>query len=230
MKILGLIVARGGSRGVPGKNIKKLGGRPLLNYTIESALAANFLTEVALSSDDDMIIETAKKLGISVPFKRPSNLAEDDTSSLAVIQHALRFYIDKGKNFDAVCLLQPTTPFRADGLIDQAITKFKSSNFDSLISVREIPSEYNPHWAFEKKDGILKIATGEQQPISRRQELPPAYYRDGAIYLTKTEIILKKNSLLGEKIGFIETLGNEHINIDTPQDWKRAENILKDNK
>ena len=101
------------------------------------------------------------------------------------------FLLNDNVYFDAVCLLQPTTPFRRKGLIDEAIKKFESGSFDSLVSVREVPHEFNPHWVFEEKDGKLKIATGEKQIISRRQELPKAYHRDGAIYLTKTEVILQ---------------------------------------
>src|SRR5690606_2699469 len=104
-----------------------------------------------------------------------------------------------------VCLLQPTTPFRTGGLIDKAIEKFRSGNYDSLISVREVPAEFNPHWTFEEKDGKLKIATGEEEIISRRQDLPKAYHRDGAIYITKTSVLLKQNSLYGDKIGFVDT-------------------------
>jgi CMP-N,N'-diacetyllegionaminic acid synthase len=209
MKVLGLIVARGGSKGIPGKNSKLLGGRPLIDYTIQSAKESALIDEVILSSDDARIIEIARNGGISV------------------IQHALSFLQKKGRDYDAVCLLQPTTPFRRQGLVDAAITKFKKAPMDSLISVREIPSDYNPHWAFEETEGGLKIATGEMVPVSRRQDLPPAYHRDGAIYLTKTQVILEQNSLLGKHIGFIVTGGDEDINLDTPEDWALAEERLK---
>ena len=227
MRILGLIVARGGSKGIPEKNSKMLRGKPLINYTIASAKESRLLDKIILSSDDHKIIELAKKEGISVPFVRPKELATDTTSSLSVIQHALRFANENGKPFDAVCLLQPTTPFRSVGLVDEAITKFKSAQLDSLISVREIPSDFNPHWAFEDNDGMLKIATGEEVPISRRQDLPKAYHRDGAIYITSTNVLLEKNSLLGKNISFIETTEDEDINIDTPNDWELAEQRLK---
>jgi len=227
LKILGLIVARGGSKGIPGKNSKMLGGKPLINYTIASAKESRLLDEVIVSSDDHKIIELAKDEGIAVPFVRPKELATDTTSSLSVIQHALRFANENGRPFDAVCLLQPTTPFRSVGLVDEAITKFKSAQLDSLISVREIPSDFNPHWAFEEIEGELKIATGEEVPISRRQDLPKTYHRDGAIYITKTEVLLEQNTLLGKHIGFVVTKGDEDINLDTPNDWELAEQRLK---
>ena len=179
-----------------------------------------------LSSDDEQIIETAKKLGLEVPFLRPKELAQDDTTSLAVIQHSLNYFAQKGEQFDAVCLLQPTTPFRKEDLIDRAIKQFMDGDFDSLVSVREVPAEFNPHWVFEVKDGSLKITTGEEEIITRRQELPKAYHRDGAIYLTKTEVLLEQNSLYGKKIGFIDTTGDPYVNIDMPEDWEEAERIV----
>ena len=112
MKILGIIPARGGSKGVPGKNIKLLGGKPLLQYTSDIALKSNLLDKVIVSSDDDAIIKVAESLGLSVPFKRPSDLATYKSPTLPVIQHALNYYQEKGIRFDAVCLLQITSPLR----------------------------------------------------------------------------------------------------------------------
>lgn len=229
MKILGLIPARGGSKGIPGKNIKLLGGKPLLQFTFEAATKSELLAKVILSSDDETIIEIAKELELEVPFKRPKNLAEDSSASLEVIQHALNYYLEQGIQFDAVCLLQVTTPFRKTGLIDECILKFQDNNFDSLVSVREVPEDFNPHWIFEEDHGSLKIATGGEEIISRRQDLPKAYHRDGAIYITKTEVLLNENSLFGEKIGFVNTSASPYVNIDTPEDWRKAEELL-DNK
>ncbi|MUP44160.1 acylneuraminate cytidylyltransferase family protein [Gramella sp. BOM4] len=226
MKILGLITARGGSKGIPGKNIKILNGKALISYSIEAGKKAVRFDKMVLSSDDEAIMEIAKQEGVEVPFKRPADLAKDDTPSIEVLRHALEYFERKEEIYDAVCLLQPTTPFRRENLIDEAIRTFEKGNFDSVISVREIPADYNPHWAFEEKNGALRIATGEKTPITRRQELPKAYHRDGAIYVTKREVILS-GSLLGEKIGFVDTSGDPYVNIDTPADWERAENMLK---
>lgn len=224
MKILGLIPARGGSKGIPGKNIKLLGGKPLLQYTFEAARKAKMLDRVILSSDDREIIEVATRIGLEVPFVRPGALAEDKTSSLSVILHALEALLPE--EFDAVCLLQPTTPFRKDRLIDAAIEKFIAGNYDSLISVRQVPEEFNPHWVFEEENGVLKIATGEDKIISRRQELPKAYHRDGAVYLTKTQVLLDQHSLFGNAVGYIDTSSHPFVNIDTEEDWQQAEKLL----
>jgi CMP-N-acetylneuraminic acid synthetase len=227
MKILGLIPARGGSKGIPGKNIKLLGGKPLLQYTLEAAKNSKLLNKVILSSDNEEIIQIAKQLELEVSFKRPAHLSEDSSSSLEVVKHAVNHYLSRGIQFDAVCLLQPTTPFRKPGLIDECILKFQDNNFDSLVTVREVPEDYNPHWVFEEKNGILEIATGEQEIITRRQDLPKAYHRDGAIYITKTGVLLNENSLFGEKIGFVNTTDSPYVNIDVPEDWRKAEKILK---
>lgn len=226
MKILGLIPARGGSKGIPGKNIKLLGDKPLLQYTWEAAQQSSLLDKVILTSEDREIIEVATKLGLEVPFTRPEELARDETPSIEVIKHALNFFREKGEEFDAVCLLQPTTPFRTPGLIDTCIKKFEENNYDSLISVREVPAEFNPHWVFEEKEDLLTLATGEENIISRRQELPKAYFRDGAIYITKTEVLLNQNSLFGKRTGFYDTTGTPYVNIDIPEDWEEAERIV----
>ncbi|MFV9484371.1 cytidylyltransferase domain-containing protein [Christiangramia sp. ASW11-125] len=227
MRILGIIPARGGSKGIPGKNIKLLGGKPLLVYTIDSVKASELLTKCILSSDSEEIINSGKKFGVEAPFIRPAEFAKDATASIDVIKHALEFFAASNEHFDAVCLLQPTTPFRITGLIDDAIRKFEAGNFDSLLSVREVPHEFNPHWVFEEKNGRLQIATGEKNIISRRQELPKAFHRDGAVYLTKTEVILQENSLYGNRIGYIENSDADYVNLDTEADWVKAEKILK---
>ncbi len=228
MKILGIIPARGGSKGIPKKNIKLLGGKPLLEYTAKAASASKLISRVILSSDDIEIIEVAKNIGLEVPFIRPEKLSQDDTPSLSVIKHALEFFETKNEFFDAICLLQVTSPFREEDLIDRAIQKFESEDLDSLISVREVPTDFNPHWVFEtdSKDH-LKIATGDEKIISRRQELPKAFHRDGAIYITRTDVILKQNSLYGKSIGYIESENDFYVNIDTAKDWIEAEKIIK---
>lgn len=226
MNILGIIPARGGSKGIPRKNIKLLGDKPLMQYTFESAISSKNLSEIILSSDSSEIISVAKMIGIHVPFKRPAEIAKDHSLSLEVVQHALKFYLKQNIHFDAVCLLQPTSPFREKNLIDKAIEKFEANNYDSLVTVRKVPDEFNPHWIYEENGGLLKLATGENEIISRRQELPPAYYRDGSIYITRSEVILDKKSLYGQHTGFIDCSKSLHVNLDTPEDWLRAEEIL----
>jgi CMP-N,N'-diacetyllegionaminic acid synthase len=230
MKILGLIPARGGSKGVPKKNIKILGDKPLITYTIESAQESKILQTTIVSTDSDEIYVTAQNFGLKPPFLRPENLAQDTSTSLMVLQHAIAFFENQSLFFDAVCLLQPTTPFRETGFIDKAIEKFIASEADSLVSVLPIPHEFNPHWAFEEDgNGLLKIATGEEKIITRRQDLPNAYFRDGSVYITKT-IVIKNGSLYGNSIAYIESNPDFYANIDTMADWEKAEALLKNKR
>lgn len=228
MKILGLIPARGGSKGIPRKNIKLLRGKPLIQYSIEAALSCDTIDTLLVSTDDAEIAEVSAKAGAEVPFLRPDELANDSAPTIDTVIHALRFYAAKDINFDAVCLLQPTCPFRTTAHITKAIQIFKKNQPDSLISVREVPHQYNPHWVFEAVEdtAFLRIATGEQQIIPRRQELPKAYHRDGSIYITKSEIILERHSLYGERMAHCTFEDSPHVNIDTMEDWEKALQIL----
>lgn len=228
MRILGIIPARGGSKGVPEKNKKLLAGKPLVVYSIEQGLKSNYLDNLIVSTDDPEIAEISIKAGVEVPFMRPENLAKDHSSSIDLVLHALEFFESQNIFFDAVCLLQPTVPFRKSEFIDAAIEQFKSKNTDCLISVREIPHQFNPYWVFEKKDNDLLISSKNDFPIiKRRQELPSAFYRDGSIYLTKTEVVKRDNSFFGKEIGFIISDNQNHINIDTLDDWEQAVCITK---
>lgn len=228
MKILGLIPARGGSKGVHGKNIKILGGKPLLQYTSDVAKASKYLSKVVLSCDDEKIMEVAMALGIEVPFKRPVELAQDDTPTLDVVLHTLNWYRKQDIHFDAVCLLQITAPFRTVAFLDKAIEQFVENGTDSLISVLEVPSEYNPHWVFQADENDrLRISTGEKNIISRRQDLPKAFHRDGSIYITKTKVLQEQLSLYGESISYIESLKEFYVNIDTQLDWDKADELAK---
>lgn len=200
-----------------------LGDKPLIAYTIESGLAAKGLDKLIVSTDAVAIRNIAEELGALVPFLRPAHLAQDDSPALALIQHALDFLEERGETFDAVCLLQPTTPFRPAGFIDAAIARFVQSEADSLISVVPVPTKYNPHWVFEPNvGGYLTLATGEANPIPRRQELPPAFIRDGALYLTRVSVI-RNHTLYGERISWICDPQMIAVNIDTPSDWEEAQ-------
>ncbi len=227
MRILGIILARGGSKGVPGKNIRLLGDKPLLSHSAQVALRCGGLSKSILSSDDPAIIAVGKEAGLEVPFTRPAELALDHTPTVAVITHAVEFMESVGERFDAVCLLQPTSPFRTVEFLDAAIAKFIDAGTDSLVSVRRVPHEYNPHWVFEASaDGTLKISTGEVNIIPRRQDLPEAYHRDGSIYLSRVSAI-KRGTLYGDSIGYLESPRELYVNIDTEEDWQKAEQIFK---
>lgn len=231
MKILAIIPARGGSKGVPNKNIKLLNGKPLLEYTAEIAVQSKLLSEVMVSTEDEKIAAVAKSMGVKIPFERPIELAQDNTPTLDVIIHTLEWYQKNNCLFDAVCLLQPTSPFRTLEFLNKAIEKFIASGCDSLVSVQKVPHEYNPHWTFEvNEEGHLKIATGETNIITRRQELPMAYHRDGSIYLTKTKMLLEAHSLYGKTTAFIESDPEGYVNIDTMEDWKKAEEMIQNKK
>lgn len=228
MKILAVIPARGGSKGIPGKNIRHLGGIPLLAWSLDAARSADSIEEIIISTEDTEIAAVAASLGAEPLFLRPADLAADHTPTLPVLQHILERFADSGRNFDAICLLQPTSPFRPPGFVEAAIQKFLNSGADSLISVRKVPDEFNPHWIFEEgESGFLRLATGEDSIIPRRQELPPAYQRDGSVYLTKAEVIMEQNSLYGKKITWLENTSAIHVNLDLPSDWDEAERLLE---
>lgn len=220
MKILTVIPVRGGSKGIPGKNIKLLGGKPLLYWTTEAAMDAG-CEIVYVNTEDAEIKNIAEKGGLMV-FDRPAELAGDAAKSIDVILHMLESLEQNDASYDAVLLLQATYPFRKKNLIPDAIRKFEESGADSLVSVIRVPEHYNPHWCFEDKQGFLKIATGEDILIPRRQELPTAYVRDGAIYLTSVKILKERKGFMGEKTAFIESDPENYINLDGPEDWKKA--------
>lgn len=229
MRVLGVIPARGGSKGVPNKNCKKLYGKPLLQYTIEAALQSQKLDRVIFSSEDDQLITLAREFGVEVPFKRPLGLAQDDSPSIDFVVHALQTLSQNGDHYDAVCLLQVTSPFRTTKFIDEALEKFEQSGSDSLVSVLKVPHQYNPHWVFKADEkGNLHSVTGDKEIIKCRQDLPETHIRDGSIYLTKTEVVLKQNSLYGKRISFLESNSETYVNIDTMEDWKKAE-VLAEN-
>ena len=227
MRILGIIPARGGSKGVPKKNSKLLHNKPLIQYTYESALNSTLLSKTIVSTDDESIISIANSIGLEVPFVRPKELASDEASSIDVVLHAVDFFEKQNVFFDAICLLQPTSPFGEDQFIDKCIQEFINKKSDCLISVQQVPHEYNPHWTFlEDKNATLKIATGEKEIIKRRQDLPKAYFRDGSVYITKINVIKEKKSFYGDSISYVESNPDYFCNIDTLKDWEIAENKI----
>lgn len=229
MDVLGIIPARGGSKGVPGKNIRSLLTLPLLAYTVHAAKQSTLLSQLILSSDDATIINVARHYSVQVPFVRPAQLAADNTSTLQVLQHALQHFNQQQKHFDAVCLLQPTYPFRVPGLIDACIKKFIQTEADTLFTALPVPHQYNPHWVFEKNSNHwLQIATGEPTIITQRQQLPQAFIRDGGVYVIKTQTLLQHNSLFGKRIAYHLSDAAWYVNIDTEEDWKLAEEKASD--
>lgn len=228
MRVLGLITARGGSKGVPRKNVRLLNGKPLLEYTAESASEARSLCRVVISTDDEEIADVARRCGVDVPFMRPSELALDTSPTFPVLEHALVTLREQGEEYDAVCLLQPTNPLRRSSDIDACVEILFRTGADSVVSILPVPHEYNPKWVYwQRNDGDLKISTGDTEPISRRQDLPPAFHRDGSVYVTRSKTILTGKSLYGERVRGYEIDPRFSVNIDTEEDWKRAEERLR---
>ena len=225
-RILGVIPARAGSKGIVNKNIRLLAGKPLIQYTIESALLSSCLDTIVVSSDSQEILRFCKNFPeIEIPFIRPSRLSMDETPTIEVVKHALENYAERGKTFDYVCLLQPTSPFRNENLIDLAVKKLMDEKGESLVTVRKIPTQYNPHWAFKMEEGLLSPFIGDEELVPRRQELPEVWHRDGKIYLTSVNLVKQGILIGGKAIGF-QNDGETDVNIDTWEDWNVAEKHL----
>lgn len=218
MRILGIIPARGGSKGIAKKNIKKINGLPLIVYTIKQAQQSKFLENTIISTDDPEIAKCAQKFGGNIPFLRPIELATDTTKSEELVIHAIKHFKKLGVEYQAVCLLQPTSPYRPSGVIDAAIAKFIKNPKNSLISVRRVPDHYNPYWTFKKTNGGLQ-PTIDKNIVTRRQDLPETFHRDGAIYICRTETLMKSKSFYTKYLTSYEITSPELINIDKPEDW-----------
>lgn len=225
MRTLGLVVARGGSKGIPQKNVRELAGRPLLAHTAEAGLAARRLDRCILSTDSEWIAEVGRECGLDVPFMRPAELARDDTPTLPVVEHTLRELAAAGDTFDAVCLLQPTHPLRTAVLIDRCIERLDRSDADSVLTVCAVPHTFHPNWTYLERNGRLELALGGTEPIPRRQELPPAYHREGSVYVTRTAVVLSGSLYGAHSVGEVVP-AEDTVNLDTEEDWTRAEQLL----
>lgn len=225
--ILAIIPARGGSKGVPKKNIKLLNGIPLIGYTIQEARKSKYINRLVVTTDDIEISEMAKKFGAEVPYLRPKELATDTSLTVDSIMHMIN-YLQEIENYmpDYICLLQCTSPFRKYEDIDNAIEKLIYSEFDGIISVCE--AEVNPYWTNIFEDNKLKYFIQEGKYIGRRQDLPKVYRYNGAIYIIKTEVFAKKKSFETDNItGYIMS-NKKSIDIDTELDFKIAEIFMKE--
>ena len=227
MKVLGLVPARGRSRGIPRRNIRQLYGRPLLDYTAEAALKARGLSRVILSTEDPEVAEAGRRCGLEVPFVRPPELATDEAPALAVVQHALSALEERGDRFDAVCLLQPTYPLRRPEDIDGCIELLTREHADAVVTVLPVPPEHNPHWVYSRcESGCLHLATGEWSPIHRREDLPPAFFREGSVYVTRRDVVLEQNSLYGMVLLGYLLEASRAVELDQSEDWARAETLM----
>jgi CMP-N,N'-diacetyllegionaminic acid synthase len=232
MRILAVIPARGGSKGLPGKNIRPLAGRPLIAWTIDAAKdAGEKIADIVVSTDDESIADVARTAGVDVPFLRPDTLARDDTPTLPVIQHAVGdMETRRGAAYDWIMTLQPTSPLR-DGLdIDAVIGMAKAAvpPCDSVVSVTERPGEH-PRLAKHEEDGALRPFIGESLEGIRRQDCaPPALFNNGAIYLTRRDVLMDGNAILGERALAYRMPRSRSVDIDDLLDFKLAELILSD--
>jgi len=203
-------------------------GKPLLQYTAEAALAARRLSHVILSTEDNEIAEVGRRCGLGVPYLRPAELAQDDTPTLPVVQHAMRWMETHGEHFDPICLLQPTNPLRRPQDIDACIERLEQSDADAIVTILPVPAEYNPHWVyFQDEGGLLRLSTGEVSPIPRRQSLPPAFHREGSVYVTRRDVVMEQHNLYGSSVVGHLLNSERCVNIDSPEDWERAERLLQ---
>lgn len=224
-KFLGLIPARGGSKNIPLKNIKLLLGKPLIAYTIEEALKSKYLERVIVSTDDTQIAQVAEEYGAEIPFIRPKELATDTSPTLPVIQHALLSLEPQGYRPNFVVLLQPTSPLREVKHIDEAIKKILVTNADSVITLTE--SEIHPYWLRKLAgDRVTPFIEIDEEPL-RRQDLPPIYKLNGAVVVSKREVILSGKSWPQQDVRAIIMEAIDSIDIDTPLDFYIAEKLME---
>ena len=229
MKILAIIPARGGSKSVPKKNIRNLNGKPLIAYTIEAAkrIEEKF-HKIIVSTDDEEIAEVAKHYGAEVPFIRPSNLAEDKTPTYPVLQHAVNFVEkDDGINIDLIMLLQPTAPFRTTEDMLNCLNLSQTSNTDSVISVVQVFSYHPILMKKIENNRLTHFSIEEKEGTPRQLYEPPAYMRNGAIYITKRNNLIEQNSIWGNSITPYVMPQERSYNIDDEIDFITSEMMMK---
>lgn len=227
MRYLVVIPARGGSKGIPHKNIKPLAGKPLIYYTIDIARSIVPEQDICVSTDDLGIIQCVEKYGLKVPFVRPAELATDTAGTYEVLLHALDFYERQGGHYDAIVLLQSTSPFRTADQVKDAINLY-TPEVDMVVSVKECAA--NPYYCvFEEDDeGFLHVCKGDGK-IYRRQDAPKVYEYNGAIYIINTESLKKMHMhQFSKRIKYLMD-DVSSFDLDTMNDWKFAELIKKEN-
>jgi CMP-N-acetylneuraminic acid synthetase len=232
MKILAIVPARGGSKGIPRKNIYPLCNRPLVYYTIRAIQKSKMITRAILSSDSEEILNIAKGYGLEAPFVRPAELAQDDTPALPVIKHAVE-YLEESENYraDYIILLQPTSPLRTEIHIDEALAKLISSDADSVVSVVQVPHNFTPGSIMKLEREHLSPYLPLDETFNLRQLKPVFYARNGAaIYAFTYRCLMDKHSIYGEKI--LPYLMEKECSIDVDDlfDLKLCELILSSMK
>lgn len=226
MKSLVIIPARGGSKGIPHKNIKPLNGKPLIHYTIDVARGVAKDEDICVSTDDPDIIKCVEDYGLKVPFVRPAELATDTAGTYEVLLHALDFYEKQGRHYDVVLLLQNTSPFRTAEHVKEALKLYRK-DVDMVVSVNK--TKTNPYYnCFEEdSDGFLKKTLASTM-LTRRQDAPITYEYNGAIYVMNAEKL--KAMHYGKFTKIVKYVMDElhSVDLDTMLDWKYAEFVIKE--
>ncbi len=225
MRTLGVIPARGGSKGVRGKNLRPLAGRPLIAFTADAARESHRLSRLIVSTDDPAIRDVARGLRLEVPFMRPKELAQDDTLMLPVLQHAVRTMAGQGFTADAVVLLQPTSPLRRGEHIDRAIDLLQSTGAESVVTVIEVPHQFNPA-SVMRLDGERLKPFIDGPLILRRQDKPPAFARNGPAVLVVRREVLERGSLYGDDCRPLVMSADESVDVDSAADFDELERLL----
>jgi len=222
-KVIAIIPARGGSKGLPGKNIKLLGNKPLIAWTIEAAASVDIIDRIIVTTDCAEIAATAEKCGAEIPFLRPKELGGDDTTTAEVILHAIKSIHE---NFDIIVLLQPTSPYRSTHHIEEAFELCRAENNYSLVSVSEM--DKSPQWCYWRNQSRLEpiLKAGIQDGCTRRQDLRKAYALNGAIYITETNCFMDKQVLIDANTVSYVMSKRSSIDIDDAIDFKMAELLL----
>lgn len=232
--VVGIVVARGGSKGLPGKNLCRLGGRPLVAYTILAARRARTLDRVILSTDSPEIARIGERYGAEAPFLRPKHLARDTTHTPPVIEHAVRHLERReGYRVDIVVTLQPTSPFRQPEHIDRGVRMLAANpRLDSVITVKD--AAVPPYWVFRSRRGRLYpfVNDGTDYFLKERQQLKPTVQPNGALYVTRRTLLARRRILVsafdGGRTGYVRMDGLTSVDIDGPMDLAVAKLVLKE--
>jgi len=225
-RFLGLIPARGGSKGIPRKNLVLLAGKPLIQYTIDSALKCRALDRVILSTDDEEIAEYGRQSGVEVPFIRPAELATDEASTRAVQKHALQWCATNERAFpEALVTLQPTSPLRTGRHIDEAVQRFQQQRADTVLGVT--PVQDHPYEIVGFSDGTMHRAMERPEFVVRRQQYPPFYKINGAIYITRSSILVNQDTGYGDRVFEYKMGLEESVDVDSLDDLQTADTLLR---